>query len=297
MVPNKGSTIGATRTEGSGGCNKYEYTCPAGSNPVEGDNTKCRKDIIYSNQTCTKKHYVAGSGSSYPASSGGGHEECSEYKYECPSGYKLVEGDNSKCKYQSSSKPSSAPSTLTPEQKQKAKAAGVEAAGKDLLAKNPELAKITSDPKVVGECIAEARSSAASAGRYAQGSGGTSEELRQQFLAECLAKKTGKSVDEIKAALQGADITGAIAAGEQQQQATEQQLAQEQAAEGEEENKGECGTKLDAIGYFVCPLLEKLVDFADGTWGLFEYLLQTDPLPSEEGPLQSAWNGLRDVAN
>ena len=50
--------------------------------------------------------------------------------------------------------------------------------------------------------------------------------------------------------------------------ATEQQLAQEQAAEGEEENKGECGTKLDAIGYFVCPLLEKLVEFADGTWGL-----------------------------
>ena len=79
--------------------------------------------------------------------------------------------------------------------------------------------------------------------------------------------------------------------------ATEQQLAQEQAA-GEEENKGECGTKLDTIGYFVCPLLEKLVEFADGTWGLFELLLQTDPLPNEEdNALRSAWNGLRDVAN
>ena len=236
-VPSTSGSPGATKSE-PGGCKKYEYTCPSGSTPVEGDSTKCRKDTIYSTQTCVKKHYVSGSSSgSYPAS-GGGHEECSEYKYDCPSGYKLVEGDNSKCKYQSSSKPSSP----TPEQKEKAKAAGVEAAGKDLLAKNPELAKITSDPKVVGECIAEARSSAASVGRYSQGSGGTSEELRQQFLAECLAKKTGKSVDEIKAALQGADITGAIAAGEQQQQATEQQLTQEQAAEGEEEKpKEECG--------------------------------------------------------
>ena len=223
----------------------------------------------------------------------------------CPAGSSIGNGEKTTYKLASNvykkrcvtSSSSSPPSTLTPEQKQKAKEAANQAAGKDLLSKSPELAKITSDPKVVGECIAEARSKAASSSRYAQGSGSSSEELRQQFLAECLAKKTGKPEDEVKAALQGADIQGAIAAGEQQQQATEQQLAQEQAAEGEEENKGECGTKLDAIGYFVCPLLEKLVDFADGTWGLFEYLLQTDPLPSEEGPLQSAWNGLRDVAN
>ena len=222
-------------------------------------------------------------------------------KFTCPAGSKQAEGNSINWSEDGGTRFAwicvISSSTLTPEQKQKAKEAGAEAAGKDLLSKSPELAKITSDPKVVGECIAEARSKAASSSRYAQGSGSSSEELRQQFLAECLAKKTGRSEDEVKAALQGADIQGAIAAGEQQQQATEQQLAQEQAAEGEEENKGECGTKLDAIGYFVCPLLEKLVDFADGTWGLFEYLLQTDPLPSEEGPLQSAWNGLRDVAN
>ena len=224
----------------------------------------------------------------------------------CPAGSSIGNGEKTTYKLASNvykkrcvtSSSSSAPSTLTPEQKQKAKEAANQAAGKDLLSKSPELAKITSDPKVVGECIAEARSKAASSSRYAQGSGSSSEELRQQFLAECLAKKTGKPEDEVKAALQGADIQGAIAAGEQQQQATEQQLAQEQAAEGEEENKGECGTKLDAIGYFVCPLLEKLVEFADGTWGLFELLLQTDPLPSEEdNALRSAWNGLRDVAN
>ena len=225
------------------------------------------------------------------------------YSFTCPAGSKQTDGNS--INWRTGENVTFAQicvgssSTLTPEQKEKAKAAGVEAAGKDLLAKNPELAKITSDPKVVGECIAEARSSAASAGRYAQGSGGTSEELRQQFLAECLAKKTGKSVDEIKAALQGADITGAIAAGEQQQQATEQQLTQEQAAEGEEEKpKEECGGHVEGIGYFLCPILERLVDFADGTWGLFEYLLQTNPLPDDTSqPLPSAWSGLRDVAN
>ena len=178
-------------------------------------------------------------------------------------------------------------STLTGKDKEKAKAAGVEAAGKDLLAKSPELAKITSDPKVVGECLTSARIKA-----------GTSKEILHEDLAKCLARKTGRSVDEIKAAIGDADVEGAAAVGEEQRKATEQQLAQEQAAEGEEENKGECGTKLDAIGYFVCPLLEKLVEFADGTWGFFEYLLQTDPLPSEEdNALRLAWNGLRDVAN
>lgn len=199
-VPNESGIGGATRTEGSGGCKKYEYTCPSGSTPVEGDSTKCRKNTINSTQTCVKKHYVSGGSSSGCPASGGGHEECSEYKYECPSGYKLVEGDNSKCKYQSSFKPSSTPSTLTLEQKQKA---------------------------------------------------------------------------------------------------TEQQLAQEQAAEGEgEKPKEECGGHVEGIGYFLCPILERLVDFADGTWGFFEYLLQTDPLPSEEdNALRLAWNGLRDVAN
>ena len=122
---------------------------------------------------------------------------------------------------------------------------------------------------------------------------------RRQFLAECLSEKTGKSVDEIKAALEGIDLQGSVAAGESARAATEQQLAQEQAAEGEgEKPKEECGGHVEGIGYFLCPILERLVDFADGTWGLFEFLLQTNPLPNDSSePLPSAWNGLRDVAN
>ena len=283
--------------------------CPAGSYVAKGSEVrakvprmKCikgsRNTVEPTKKGCGQQTTLKGDkNSGYFCEAAGIQNSPSEFT--CPSGSKQAEGNSINWRTRGGVRFAwiCEVFTLTPEQKQKAKEAGAEAAGKDLLSKSPELAKITSDPKVVGECIAEARSKAASSSRYAQGSGSSSEELRNQFLAECLAKKTGRSEDEVKAALQGADIQGAIAAGEQQQQATEQQLAQEQAAEGEEENKGECGTKLDAIGYFVCPLLEKLVDFADGTWGLFEYLLQTDPLPSEESPLQSAWNGLRDVAN
>ena len=224
--------------------------------------------------------------------------------FECPAGSTQKAGETirggggtkQKCVVGGSS------STLTPEQKQKVKEAEAEASGKDLLSKSPELAKITSDPKVVGECLVRATARATATmlrlGLMKSGSRASLENnYRRQFLAECLSEKTGKSVDEIKAALEGIDLQGSVAAGESARAATEQQLAQEQAA-GEEENKGECGTKLDTIGYFVCPLLEKLVEFADGTWGLFELLLQTDPLPNEEdNALRSAWNGLRDVAN
>lgn len=193
---------------------------------------------------------------------------------------------------------------LTPEQKQKVKEAEAEASGKDLLSKSPELAKITSDPKVVGECLISATARATATmlrlGLMKSGSRVSLENnYRRQFLAECLSEKTGKSVDEIKAALEGIDLQGSVAAGESARAATEQQLAQEQAAEGEgEKPKEECGGHVEGIGYFLCPILERLVDFADGTWGLFEFLLQTNPLPNDSSePLPSAWSGLRDVAN
>ena len=312
------SGVGGTRSTSA------EITCPTGSHEVKVGTyaKKCVKGAASSTSSAPAISTVEPTEKKCPGAMGGisgdknqgywcpspsrmGRTE--EAILTCPAGSSIGNGEKTTYKLASNvykkrcvtSSSSSAPSTLTPEQKQKAKEAGAEAAGKDLLSKSPELAKITSDPKVVGECIAEARSKAASSSRYAQGSGSSSEELRNQFLAECLAKKTGKPEDEVKAALQGADIQDAIAAGEQQQQATEQQLAQEQAAEGEgEKPKEECGGHVEGIGYFLCPILERLVDFADGTWGLFEFLLQTNPLPSDSSePLPSAWSGLRDVAN
>lgn len=170
------------------------------------------------------------------------------------------------------------------------------AAGQEMLKQAPGLAEITSDPKVIGQCAVQAKDSVEM--EKSRHSVPDEAARRQEIFAQCLAGKTGKSVDEVKAALGGVDPLVGATKGAEVTAATEQQLAQEQTTEGEEENKGECGTELDAIGYFVCPLLEKLVEFADGTWGIFEYLLQTDPLPNDEGSaLRSAWSGLRDVAN
>ena len=170
------------------------------------------------------------------------------------------------------------------------------AAGQEMLKQAPGLAEITSDPKAIGECAVHAKDSVEM--EKSRHSVPDEAARRQEIFAQCLAGKTGKSVDEVKAALGGVDPLVGATKGAEVTAATEQQLAQEQTTEGEEENKGECGTELDAIGYFVCPLLEKLVEFADGTWGIFEYLLQTDPLPNDEGSaLRSAWSGLRDVAN
>lgn len=337
-------------------CLEWSYSCPSGSTPVEGDNKKCRKDTIHSTQTCVKKHYVSGSSSGgYPAS-GGGHEECSEYKYDCPSGYKLVEGDNSKCKYQSSSKPSKPTSpfagdkksTVSPTVAKCSKAANHKkgdskggfycydgneyyainfkcstssamqeavkdgitwrrcvsagdgvytAAGQEMLKQAPGLAEITSDPKVIGQCAVQAKDSVEM--EKSRHSVPDEAARRQEIFAQCLAGKTGKSVDEVKAALGGVDPLVGATKGAEVTAATEQQLAQEQPAEGEEEKpKEECGGHVEGIGYFLCPILERLVDFADGTWGLFEYLLQTNPLPDDTSkPLPSAWSGLRDVAN
>ena len=233
------------------------------------------------------------------------------YSFTCPAGSKQTDGNSINWRTgenvtfaQICVGSSSSSSTLTPEQRQKVKEAEAEASGKDLLSKSPELAKITSDPKVVGECLIRATGRATATmlrlGLMKSGSRASLENnYRRQFLAECLSEKTGKSVDEIKAALEGIDLQGSVAAGESARAATEQQLAQEQAAEGEEEKpKEECGGHVEGIGYFLCPILERLVDFADGTWGLFEYLLQTNPLPDDTSkPLPSAWSGLRDVAN
>ena len=175
-----------------------------------------------------------------------------EIKLTCPAGSEVQDGK--KTEYAVGSNPTkkkcvskSTSSTLTPEQRQKVKEAEAEASGKDLLSKSPELAKITSDPKVVGECLIRATGRATATmlrlGLMKSGSRASLENnYRRQFLAECLSEKTGKSVDEIKAALEGIDLQGSVAAGESARAATEQQLAQEQAAEGEEENKGECGT-------------------------------------------------------
>ena len=159
-----------------------------------------------------------------------------------------------------------------------------------MFAAAPELKNITSDPKIVGKCARNSKQM-------------TTPEQRRTLFVNCLASATGKPGDAIKQALGEVDPGNAAEKGEkarEDEQQKQEQIAQEQAAaaNGEGKPKEECGGHVEGIGYFLCPILERLVDFADGTWGLFEFLLQTNPLPSDSSePLPSAWSGLRDVAN
>lgn len=185
--------------------------------------------------------------------------------------------------------PPSSP-TPTPAQQQKVEDTANTTAGNEMFAAAPELKNITSDPKIVGKCARNSKQM-------------TTPEQRRTLFVNCLASATGKPGDAIIQALGEVDPGNAAEKGEkarEDEQQKQEQIAQEQAAaaNGEGKPKEECGGHVEGIGYFLCPILERLVDFADGTWGLFEYLLQTNPLPDDTSkPLPSAWSGLRDVAN
>ena len=350
---------GGTGAQATTECTRYEYKCPSGSTPVEGDNTKCRKSTISATKDKCKQYGKGGGISSGSDPNGGSsYSQCLEWSYSCPSGYTLADGN--KCKYSTSSSKPSKPAkptspfagdkkpTISPTVAKCSKAANHKkgdskggfycydgneyyainfkcstdaamqeavkdgitwrrcviagdgvytAAGQEMLKQAPGLAEITSDPKVIGQCAVQAKDSVEM--EKSRHSVPDEAARRQEIFAQCLAGATGKSVDEVKAALGGVDPLVGATKGAEVTTATEQQLAQEQTAEGEEEKpKEECGGHVEGIGYFLCPILERLVDFADGTWGLFEYLLQTNPLPDDTSqPLPSAWSGLRDVAN
>lgn len=182
------------------------------------------------------------------------------------------------------------PPTLTPAQQQKVEDTANTTAGNEMFAAAPELKNITSDPKIVGKCARNSKQM-------------TTPEQRRTLFVNCLASATGKPGDAIIQALGEVDPGNAAEKGEkarEDEQQKQEQIAQEQAAaaNGEGKPKEECGGHVEGIGYFLCPILERLVDFADGTWGLFEFLLQTNPLPNDSSEsLPSAWSGLRDVAN
>lgn len=185
--------------------------------------------------------------------------------------------------------PPSSP-TPTPAQQQKVEDTANTTAGNEMFAAAPELKNITSDPKIVGKCARNSKQM-------------TTPEQRRTLFVNCLASATGKPGDAIIQALGEVDPGNAAEKGEkarEDEQQKQEQIAQEQAAaaNGEGKPKEECGGHVEGIGYFLCPILERLVDFADGTWGLFEFLLQTNPLPNDSSEsLPSAWSGLRDVAN
>ena len=216
-------------------------------------------------------------------------------EFTCPSGSKQAEGISINWRTRGGVRfawicEGSGTSTIGRAGAQKVEETANTTAGNEMFAAAPELKNITSNPKIVGRCARNSKQM-------------TTPEKRRTLFVNCLASATGKPGDAIRQALGEVDPGNAAEKGEkarETEQQKQEQIAQEQAAaaNGEGKPKEECGGHVEGIGYFLCPILERLVDFADGTWGLFEFLLQTNPLPNDSSePLPSAWSGLRDVAN
>ena len=68
-------------------------------------------------------------------------------------------------------------------------------------------------------------------------------------------------------------------------------------ASDKEDKKG-CGDVLDSglLGYFICPVINVAISFADGAWSIFEFLLINNPL-DRSGAYYDSWTKVRDLAN
>ena len=66
----------------------------------------------------------------------------------------------------------------------------------------------------------------------------------------------------------------------------------------DKENKKDCGDVLDSrlLGYFICPVINVAISFADGAWSIFEFLLINNPL-DRSGTYYDSWTKVRDLAN
>ena len=66
----------------------------------------------------------------------------------------------------------------------------------------------------------------------------------------------------------------------------------------DKEDKKDCGDVLDSglLGYFICPVINVAISFADGAWSIFEFLLINNPL-DRSGAYYDSWTKVRDLAN
>ena len=66
----------------------------------------------------------------------------------------------------------------------------------------------------------------------------------------------------------------------------------------DKEDKKDCGDVLDSglLGYFICPVINAAIIFADGAWSIFEFLLINNPLDGS-GTYYDSWTKVRDIAN
>lgn len=165
--------------------------------------------------------------------------------------------------------------------------------------------------EILGKCAIEARSKWADAARYNPGlaEGEAAAQSRRQFFANCLSQrlyknssKAGVIVNAIKEIdpLTAAEAGSAAAKKERENIATKKEAEQQKNAVQQEEPS--CENSGAWVGWILCGGIRAVTGFADVSWGLFEWLLRTQPLLSYDGqgqptPIFQTWQRLRDIAN
>ena len=62
-----------------------------------------------------------------------------------------------------------------------------------------------------------------------------------------------------------------------------------------EDKEPTCGSEVKGVGWLICPGLDAAAGFADAMWGIFEFLMFTNPL--KDSSINSVWVNFRNIAN
>lgn len=135
---------------------------------------------------------------------------------------------------------------------------------------------------LIGTCIASAIRTVA---KRPDGQDKSNEQIDKLFT-DCIAKNSGLDKDTVnnnKAPIAWDDIKKDVDTS---------------GSAATEENKKDCGDVLDSglLGYFICPVINAAIIFADGAWSIFEFLLINNPLDGS-GTYYDSWTKVRDLAN
>ncbi len=62
-----------------------------------------------------------------------------------------------------------------------------------------------------------------------------------------------------------------------------------------EDKEPTCGSEVKGVGWLICPGLDAAAGFADAMWGIFEFLMFTNPL--KDPSVNNVWLNFRNIAN
>lgn len=130
--------------------------------------------------------------------------------------------------------------------------------------------------------------------------GGTGFADKRELFVNCVQQFIDASRSRISTEAGGINEDEINKLREKAEQDAANHLGAEAEIEGDKEET--CGSRLVGVGWFMCTMLDAAVGLADASWGLFEWLLTTQPLKvTDEGGAETAyyktWSNVRNIAN